>query len=152
MNNKFNPTRILSANVQVTNLRTLSEREKKISTSRELAAAADTIAFLTEQLTSRLKKSELAPVSKEFKVYSDPGHSWLAVKVNYLEELGIDLDQISNFSYRKGGTVYLEEDSDAAVLVNRLTELGQAFTLKEIHHKVKSPIRTYASLHQTEVD
>ena len=44
---------------------------------------------------------------------NDAGHEWLAVKRTELVELGIAND-ISIFSYVKGGTVYLEGDCDAA--------------------------------------
>jgi hypothetical protein len=44
---------------------------------------------------------------------NDAGHEWLAVKRTELVELGIEND-ISIFSYVKGGTVYLEGDCDAA--------------------------------------
>lgn len=43
--------------------------------------------------------------------YQDPGHGWMAVEVDDLIELNI-LTDISGCSYRKGDTVYLEEDCD----------------------------------------
>jgi len=42
----------------------------------------------------------------------DAGHEWLAVKKQELVDLGIAND-ISSYSYMKGGTVYLEGDCDA---------------------------------------
>ena len=48
-----------------------------------------------------------------FVLHSDPRHSWLAVPMSYLRELGI-VHEISSFSYMKGRTAYLEEDCDAA--------------------------------------
>ena len=53
----------------------------------------------------------VASVSKFF--HSDPGHGWLAVKARELTELGIAND-ISEYSFVKGKSVYLEEDSDMA--------------------------------------
>ena len=44
--------------------------------------------------------------------HSDPGHGWLAVKLSEIKMLGIETD-ISEFSYIKGKTAYLEEDCDA---------------------------------------
>ena len=44
---------------------------------------------------------------------NDAGHEWLAVKQDELNALGIEQD-ISAYSYVKGGTVYLEGDCDAA--------------------------------------
>ena len=43
----------------------------------------------------------------------DAGHEWLAVKIDELVDLGIQND-ISSYSYMKGGTAYLEGDCDAA--------------------------------------
>lgn len=42
----------------------------------------------------------------------DAGHEWLAVKKQELVDLGIAND-ISSYSYQKGGTAYLEGDCDA---------------------------------------
>ena len=52
----------------------------------------------------------MATMKKVF--HSDPSHGWLAVKLDELKMLGITQD-ISNFSYVKGKTAYLEEDCDA---------------------------------------
>ena len=46
----------------------------------------------------------------------DAGHAWLAVKTKELVELNI-ADKITDFSYIKGATVYLEEDCDAATFI-----------------------------------
>jgi len=50
----------------------------------------------------------------------DAGHAWLAVKEKELIELNIQ-DKITDFSFHKGATVYLEEDSDAATFINAYT-------------------------------
>ena len=47
----------------------------------------------------------------------DSGHEWLAVKKQELEDLGIAND-ISSYSYMKGGTAYLEGDCDAARFID----------------------------------
>ena len=46
---------------------------------------------------------------------NDPGHGWLGVPVNEINDLGIAND-ISHYSYfdQKNGIVWLEEDCDAA--------------------------------------
>jgi len=84
---------------------------------------------------------------KTFKFYSDAGHGWLAVKRNLLTELGI-ADKITQFSYQKGSTVYLEEDCDASTFIKSYAEkYGQDsfFVLhKYTHRKCNySPIRSY---------
>ena len=57
---------------------------------------------------------------------SDAGHEWLAVKNSELVELNI-ADKITEYSYVKGGTVYLEGDCDAATFINAYTaKFGKA--------------------------
>jgi hypothetical protein len=48
---------------------------------------------------------------KTYKLHTDPGHGWLAVRRKELVELSI-ADKITRYSYAKGETVYLEEDCD----------------------------------------
>ena len=83
-------------------------------------------------------------MSKEFKVkfYSDPGHGWGAVKRKVLFDLGI-ADKISSFSYQKGDTVYLEEDSDLSKLATALATKGTVIKYVEKHTDNRSPIRSY---------
>ncbi len=59
-------------------------------------------------------------LTKKFKFHSDPGHGWLAVRVLDLLKVGLDLTDISGYSYVNGQTVYLEEDCD-------LTKFWNAF-------------------------
>lgn len=78
-----------------------------------------------------------------FKVYADPQHAWVAVKVKMLEELGI-ADKISGFSYLKGKTAYLEEDCDLGVFVKAYTEkFGKKPEFLEKHTNKRSAIRSY---------
>ena len=76
-----------------------------------------------------------------YKLHSDPGHAWLAVKRSELIEMGV-LDKISSFSYQKGKTVYLEEDCDLPLFVNALKAKDITYTFHE-RYKSYSPIRTY---------
>ena len=48
---------------------------------------------------------------KSFNFHMDAGHGWLAVKRKALEDADL-LNQVSDYSYQRGETVYLEEDSD----------------------------------------
>lgn len=78
-----------------------------------------------------------------FKVHSDPGHAWVAVKLKLLEELGI-ADKITSFSYVKGKTAYLEEDCDLTTFVNAYTvKYGKKPEFDERHTDRFSPIRSY---------
>ena len=57
---------------------------------------------------------------------SDAGHEWLAVKIKELVELNIE-DKITEYSYVKGGTAYLEGDCDASTFINAYTaKFGRA--------------------------
>ncbi len=74
----------------------------------------------------------------KLRFYSDPGHGWLAVKRQTLIDLGI-ADKISGYSYQRGDTVYLEEDSDAGLFVAN----AGGIEVEEIYHNQDSPIRSY---------
>lgn len=78
----------------------------------------------------------------KIKFYSDPGHGWGAVKRKVLSELEIS-DKISTFSYQKGQTVYLEEDSDLQKFVTALTAKGAIIKYDEHNTDRRSPIRSY---------
>lgn len=78
----------------------------------------------------------------QFKFYSDAGHAWVAVKKSLLVELGID-KKISNFSYMKGQTAYLEEDCDAYRFHQAMEARGTKPEYVEVDHGMRSPIRNY---------
>jgi len=56
-----------------------------------------------------------------FIFHSDDGHGWLAVTTDQLDDVGVPLSSISPYSYRKGNTLYLEEDCDAGVFIDAWT-------------------------------
>jgi hypothetical protein len=79
----------------------------------------------------------------KIKVYSDPGHAWGAVKRKVLDQLGIT-NTITEYSYQKGGTVYLEEDLDLGTLITTLRDQDIDFTVVEKNSANRySPIRSY---------
>lgn len=80
----------------------------------------------------------------KLKFYSDPGHGWLACKVDLLVKLGIN-KTISRFSYVKGGTAYLEEDCDASRLIHALKAANIEYTIESKNTNQYSPIRNYHS-------
>lgn len=67
----------------------------------------------------------------KLKFYCDAGHGWLAVKRELLIKLNI-LNEISEYSYQRGNTVYLEEDMDAGTLLEALND-------SHIDHEIISP-------------
>jgi hypothetical protein len=64
-----------------------------------------------------VKQKELKMKVKIYRLHTDPGHGWLAVKRKELDELGI-ADKITPYSYVKGQSVYLEEDCDLSTFFN----------------------------------
>ena len=82
-----------------------------------------------------------------YKLHSDGGHSWLAVKRTELIEMGV-LDKVTTFSYQKGKTVYLEEDCDLPLFVNALKTKDITYTFNESYRN-NSPIRNYEHFNLT---
>jgi hypothetical protein len=80
--------------------------------------------------------------NKTYIFHSDPGHGWLAVKKSELTELQI-YGQITQYSYMKGDTVYLEEDCDAYTFIKRFEQIfGQKPKTRESYLE-NTPIRYY---------
>jgi hypothetical protein len=74
--------------------------------------------------------------------FNDGGHGWYSVKRSKLEAMGI-LSKVSSFSYQKGESVYLEEDCDASLFFQSLTE-EEKQSIKIIDsYRDRSPIRNY---------
>ena len=82
----------------------------------------------------------MAVMKKVF--HSDSGHGWLAVKLNELKMLGIQAD-ISDYSFVKGKTAYLEEDVDAMKFINAAKAKGITVELKNSPPRDNSPIRYF---------
>ena len=77
-------------------------------------------------------------------IHSDPGHAWLAVKTRELSELGI-ADKITQFSFVKGKTTYLEEDADMATYVTAQKERGVTVEIRQGRvWPQKCPVRYFA--------
>ena len=49
--------------------------------------------------------------------HTDPGHGWLEVPIKDCARIGLSLDDFSEYSYRDGNTLFLEEDCDMAVFI-----------------------------------
>lgn len=72
-------------------------------------------------------------MQRTFLIYADPGHAWIKVSKAFLSRtFGERWRQLFTcFSYERNQHVYLEEDQDAAVFVNRLRDLGIEPVFKE---------------------
>ena len=84
----------------------------------------------------------MATLTKKF--HSDGGHGWLAVKKTEIQMLGI-ADKISEYSYQRGGTVYLEEDCDAPRFIKAAEARGITVEFSMSPQRDRSPIRSMAS-------
>ena len=74
----------------------------------------------------------------------DAGHEWLAVKKQELVDLGIAND-ISSYSYQKGGTAYLEGDCDAARFIDAYkARHGVEPNTKQGKYWDRQPCRSFA--------
>lgn len=85
-------------------------------------------------------------MSKVFKFYSDAGHGWMAVKITDLNKVGLHLIDISNYSYIRGKTVYLEEDCDADKFMKAYEAIHGAAPKYAEKYTERSPIRSYDML------
>lgn len=77
------------------------------------------------------------------KVYTDWGHGWAAVKRKELYDLEIE-NKITQYSYQKGATVYLEEDCDMTTYLKAMEDRGTTVNLEYKDVGKYSPIRSYA--------
>ena len=57
------------------------------------------------------------PHKPPFRFISDAAHGWLEVSRNDLAVIGLSEADFSEFSYKLGGMLYLEEDCDAATFI-----------------------------------
>jgi hypothetical protein len=74
--------------------------------------------------------------------FNDGGHGWYAVKRSKLAAMGL-LDKISPYSYQRGQTVYLEEDADATLFFDKLSEEERKIIITKSSYRNISPIRYY---------
>jgi hypothetical protein len=74
--------------------------------------------------------------------FTDPGHGWVAIKLNQLEKLGL-IDQISHYSYIKGKSAYLEEDCDLGLLFKACDNKGIQIQTFSKHTNNRSKIRSF---------
>jgi hypothetical protein len=78
----------------------------------------------------------------EFNFYSDPGHAWVQCSKDIAGILGF-IDKISTYSFHDRDHYYLEEDQDAALLINALNDLDQTYKFNEIHEEGDSFVRSF---------
>lgn len=75
--------------------------------------------------------------------YSDAGHGWLKVPYKDIVDLNIEND-ITEYSFKKGKYVYLEEDCDAQLFAEKKEQqTGKELDYKVHNIKCLSKIRAY---------
>jgi hypothetical protein len=74
--------------------------------------------------------------------HSDSSHGWYSVKAIELDKAGVS-NKISSYSYKRGQTVYLEEDLDAGTFFNAVGK--ERLNVVSGSYKECSPIRNYQS-------
>jgi len=89
--------------------------------------------------------------TRTFPVYSDPGHAWIRVPIDYLVRIiGPNWRKaFTSFSYERGSYVYLEEDEDARRFIELSCVAGIKPLLKPASTGAatkRSRIRNYAPL------
>lgn len=83
-----------------------------------------------------------------FDVYNDPGHGWIKVSKKHLIRLFGEQwrKSFTSCSYERGDYTFLEEDQDAATLIQRLKD-NQIQPVWRHHHTDRySRIRNYLPL------
>lgn len=83
---------------------------------------------------------------KEYKMYHDPRHGWLAVPSIDLIEAGVER-VITGFSFMSpmGEVVYLEEDCDAGTFLRAIEAKGVAYAIRHIRSNRSAPCTRYQS-------
>ena len=69
-----------------------------------------------------------------YRYIQDPGHGWIEVPLDELENIAY---KISRYSYmdKRTGKAYLEEDCDAAIFIKKLKDTDTPYEIKEVHQE-----------------
>jgi hypothetical protein len=69
-----------------------------------------------------------------YRYIQDPGHGWIEVPLEELENIAY---KISRYSYmdKRTGKAYLEEDCDAAIFIKKLKDTDTPYEIKEVHQE-----------------
>lgn len=79
-----------------------------------------------------------------FRFHTDPGHGWLQVTLNDLADLNMMAGDFTQYSYRQGNLVFLEEDCDASKFIEAYRKKhGREPEYLHTHTDYDSVIRTF---------
>ena len=74
-------------------------------------------------------------------IHSDPGHAWGEIS---LGDLPLKVRKtISPYSFKKGKSLFLEEDDDLGKAVNFYKESGITYSVKYVYYNDECLIRDY---------
>jgi hypothetical protein len=79
----------------------------------------------------------------KYNFHEDAGHGWLEVPKKDIEKINL-LNRLSSYSYINNDLIYLEEDFDAVIFVNKLKENNIFVELNYIYDGNTSKIRSYS--------
>lgn len=117
---------------------------RTFSTQEAARLFVDAHLYPADKLREHLKKN------RKLTLFVDPGHSWLRVQKDLIDDLGLT-NKITNFSYFDSSRelVYLEEHEDVSTFVNKIKELGfnfkEEFEIKKSRSQSPSFIRRLPS-------
>jgi hypothetical protein len=79
---------------------------------------------------------------KTITYHTDPSHGWIKVslKDKVLQSI---LKEVSPFSYVSNTSIFLEEDCDASLYIQKLKDLNIPYKFKTMHTNRRSKIRAY---------
>jgi len=77
----------------------------------------------------------------KYNFHEDAGHGWLEVPKKDIEKINL-LNRLSSYSYINNDLIYLEEDFDAVIFVNKLKENNIFVELNYIYDGNTSKIRS----------
>lgn len=81
--------------------------------------------------------------------HSDPGHGWLEVTAEDLDEVGLKPSDFSKYSYKRGASYFLEEDVDASKFVDAYNQMfpDRRLVFKDRFSERESFVRTLERIH-----
>ena len=78
-----------------------------------------------------------------FEFHHDAGHGWLKVHVYDAQDVGLNVEDFTGYSYYNDQHLYLEEDVDAGRFLAAWQKALRDFSIREVYDGCISPIRSY---------
>ena len=77
---------------------------------------------------------------------NDPGHGWYVLTPEHAAVLELTIDDFTTYSYHRDGTIYAEEDCDAAVVIaEHLKQFGVRPVITDVYTDEPAECRHYDS-------